>query len=39
MNTTELNNIKPFEHDYRSLVSEFGSPLLILDQAVVRKQY
>ena len=25
--------------DYRDLVAEFGSPLLVLDQAAVRQQY
>ena len=28
-----------YEHDYWAMVEQYGSPLLILDQAVVRKQY
>jgi len=33
------NEIVPAELDYRELVETYGSPLLVLDQAAVRKQY
>jgi len=33
------NEIVPVELDYRDLVETYGSPLLVLDQAAVRKQY
>ena len=33
------NEIVPAELDYRDLVETYGSPLLVLDQAAVRKQY
>lgn len=33
------NEIVPAELDYRELVATYGSPLLVLDQAAVRKQY
>lgn len=33
------NEIVPVELDYRELVETYGSPLLVLDQAAVRKQY
>ena len=33
------NEIVPEGLDYRELVSTYGSPLLVLDQAAVRKQY
>lgn len=33
------NDIAPAEIDFRQLVDTYGSPLLILDQAAVRKQY
>lgn len=33
------NEIVPAELDYRELIATYGSPLLVLDQAAVRKQY
>ena len=33
------NEIVPVELDYRELIATYGSPLLVLDQAAVRKQY
>ena len=33
------NEIVPVELDYRDLVETYGSPLLVLDQAAVHKQY
>lgn len=33
------NEIVPVELDYHELVETYGSPLLVLDQAAVRKQY
>ena len=35
----ESENVPKEKVDYKSLVQEFGSPLLILDQAEVRRQY
>lgn len=37
--TSDESDAESTEHNYWELVVKYGSPLLILDQAAVRKQY
>jgi ornithine decarboxylase len=38
-NTEATEERSPKSFDYNNLVQQYGSPLLILDKAAVRKQY